>query len=153
MAKKKTNQNVIIKERKRLGFLGLPFSFTTYTLTDKKLIVNKGLFNTVEDEILLYRIVDVTISSKFTQKLFGFGIGNVKVVSSDKSDPKLDIVNIKHYKEFRQYLSNQVEEERLRVKFRAGEMIDRDTQAAEAYDGGDGHDGYDEDDHFGIAGL
>lgn len=119
--------DVIISERKRWGFLGLPLTFTTYTLTSKKLIVNTGFFNTTENEILLYRIADMTIKSSLWQKLFGFGIGDLEVISSDKTHPKLKIKNIKNYNLFKKELSNYTEKERLRIKFRAGELLDRDV--------------------------
>lgn len=44
-----------VRERKRWTFFGLPFTFTTYTLTPKKLTVQTGLFTTAEDDILLFR--------------------------------------------------------------------------------------------------
>lgn len=37
-----------VRERKRWTFFGLPFTFTTYTLTPKKLTVQTGLFTTAE---------------------------------------------------------------------------------------------------------
>ncbi|MDR1564969.1 MAG: PH domain-containing protein [Oscillospiraceae bacterium] len=153
MAKrKKLREEIIMKERKRLKLFGLPFTFTTYTLTPKKLIINRGFFNTTEDEILLYRIVDMTVKSSFSQKVFGFGVGTLKLISSDKTDPKLDLENIKHYKLFRQSLSDQVESERLRVKFRAGEMIDRDAHYGDEM-GDHIHHGDDEQLDFNPANL
>ncbi|MDR1564968.1 MAG: PH domain-containing protein [Oscillospiraceae bacterium] len=137
-------EDILIKERRRWRLFGLPFTFNTYTLTAKKLIVKTGLFNTVEDEILLYRIVDMTVKSTFAQKVFGFGLGSLCIISSDKTSSHLDIKNIRNYKLFRQLLSDQVESERLRVKFRAGEMVDRD-----AHYGDDVHDD-DYEDQFGI---
>ena len=38
-----------VRERKRWTFFGLPFTFTTYTLTPKKLTVQTGLFTTAEE--------------------------------------------------------------------------------------------------------
>lgn len=132
--KGKNTDPIIMKERKRIKLFGLPLSFTTYTLTERKLLVNKGFFNTEEDEILLYRIVDMTVKSTFAQKVLGFGIGNLNIISSDKTSPNLVMNNIKNYKEFRKLLSMQVEKERRRVKFRAGELLDRDVHSAESDD-------------------
>ena len=61
----------LMKERKRLGFLGLPFTFTKYIITDKKLLIESGLFTSNENEILLYKVFDMTYSRSFLQKLFG----------------------------------------------------------------------------------
>ena len=120
-----TKTNEIIKERKRWTFFGIPWTFTTYTLTDKKLIVKEGFFNTKEDEILLYRIIDLAKNRNLAQKLFG--IGSLTVYSSDKSTPEITLKNIRHLNEFHTFLSENVEKERLRVKFRAGEIIDGDV--------------------------
>ena len=52
MAKKQVQQDpVLIKERKRRKFFALPWSFTTYSITSKKLIYKKGFLNSYEDEI------------------------------------------------------------------------------------------------------
>ena len=68
-----------VRERKRWTFFGLPFTFTTYTLTPKKLTVQTGLFTTAEDDILLFRIMDTSYRRTFIQKLFG--LGNILVAS------------------------------------------------------------------------
>lgn len=48
-------------DKKRLLLLGLPLSFTRYTCTDEKFIVETGVLSTREDEIRLYRILDLTM--------------------------------------------------------------------------------------------
>ena len=129
-----TRSNVIMKERKRWLFFGLPFTFTTYTLTDKKLIIKKGFFNTEEDEILLYRVLDLSKTRSLLQKLVG--IGTLDVHSSDKTSPVVQLYNIRHLDDFYNFLSENVEKERLRVKFRAGEIIDQDVEASDgSFDG------------------
>ena len=50
--------NTVWKDRKRT-FLGLPWSFTRYELTEEKLIIETGLFGRKEEEIRLYRIMDI----------------------------------------------------------------------------------------------
>lgn len=124
-----------IKERKRWLFLGLPFTFTTYTLSAKKLVVRAGLFTTVEDDILLYRIMDTSLRRTFGQKLFG--LSSIMAVSSDHSHPELLIKNIRRGRAFKERLDNQVESERLRLRFRAGEYagVDADDDCACAVDG------------------
>lgn len=116
------NSSIIIKERRRWLFFGLPFTFKTYTLTDKKLVYKEGFFTTSEDEILLYRILDIGKKRTFMQKIFG--LGTLSVTSSDKSMPKLDMINIKHISEYHTFLSENIERERLRVRFRSAEVIE-----------------------------
>lgn len=125
MAKKQIEQeNVLIKERKRKTLFALPLSFTTFAVTDKKLIYKKGLLNSIEDEILLYRVQDITVRRTLGQKLFG--LGTIEVDSQDKTCPHLVIKNIKHVKEFRSILSEQVEKEKTRRNFRSTEILDGD---------------------------
>ncbi len=112
------------KERKRLLFFGLPFTFTTYTLSPKKLELKTGFFTTVVNDILLYRVMDTTLSRNLFQKLFG--LGSIQVVSSDKTHPNLCIHNIRNAGDFKEALDEQVERERLRMRFRTGEYIDND---------------------------
>ncbi len=111
----------MIKERKRWTFFGLPFTFTTYTLDERKLIINSGLFTSVEDEILLYRVVDITLKRTLIQKLFH--LGTLIVYAQDKTSSVLEIKNIKNSSQFRRLLSDQVESEKLRLRMRKGEII------------------------------
>ena len=70
------------------------------------------------------RVMDTTLSRNLLQKLFG--LGSVQVVSSDKTHPNLCIHNIRNAKDFKEALDEQVERERLRMRFRTGEYIDND---------------------------
>lgn len=114
--------NIIIKERKRWLFLGLPFTFTTYTLTDKMLIIKTGFLNTTEDEVKLYRIVDMTVRRSLWQRIVG--LGSLEVNSKDQSSGNFEIKNIKHVKEFRAYLTEYLEKDRSSRGMRGAEMID-----------------------------
>lgn len=110
-----------LRERKRWLFFGLPFTFTTYQLTNRKLTVVSGLLTTVEDDILLYRIMDTSLRRTLLQKLFR--LGSIRVASSDHSHPELVIRNIRNAKVFKEALDAQVEQERLRMRFRTGEYM------------------------------
>ena len=118
-----------VRERKRWTFFGLPFTFTTYTLTPKKLTVQTGLFTTAEDDILLFRIMDTSYRRTFIQKLFG--LGNILVASSDHSIPELIIRNIRNAKEFKDLLDEQVEKERFRMRFRSGEYVGMESEGCD----------------------
>ena len=143
MAKKSKNKpklHVLLKERKRWGFFGIPFTFTTYTVTDKKLIVKKGFLSVEEDEVLLFRIKDLTVRRPLRLRIFGMGC--IDVVSSDASLKNFTIKNIKNAKYFQNILSEQIDNERLRLRYRPGEII-------EDGDHDDYHDDYhDFDDGF-----
>ncbi len=115
----------IMRERKRWGFFGIPWTFTVYTLKEKKLVIDTGLFTSVKNEILLYRIVDMTYTRTLGQKLFG--LGTITVYANDKTSPTLAIRNIKHSEAFYEALSDAVEQDRMRMKLRQREIIDIDS--------------------------
>ena len=108
------------KDRKRIIF-GLPWSFTRYRLTSAKLIVDTGFFNRHEEEIRLYRIMDVTLKRSFGQRLWG--LGTVHLCTADESTPELDIQNIKRPRQFKDMLSDMVESEREEKRISAREFM------------------------------
>lgn len=117
-------QKVIMKERKRWLFFGIPWTFTKYTLTNKKLIIEEGVIKSVENEILLYRIVDITYSRNLFQKLFK--LGTITVQSKDKTNPILYIKNIKNSRAFRERLSETIEKDKYNRRMRQNEVIESD---------------------------
>lgn len=118
------------QERKR-NALGLPWTFTKYLLTEDRLFVNTGLFKTVENEVRLYRILDLSLSRTLTQKIFG--IGTIQVSSADKTLGNFEIKNIKNPSEVKEQLSQLVEENREKKRVTNREFM------------GDDLDGPDED--------
>ncbi len=96
-------------DRKRI-FFGLPWTFTTYSLSEDRLIVKTGILNISEDEIRLYRILDVTLKRSFWERLFG--LGTLHLCTADRSSPEIDILHIKDPREVRTLLSDRVETER-----------------------------------------
>lgn len=122
MSETERDETLEIVERKRWLFFGLPFTFTTYVLTNKKLTLRTGLLSTTEDDVLLYRIMDTSLRRSLWQKIFG--LGSIWIASSDQSLPELVVKNIRHVREFKEDLDNQIESERLRMRFRTGEYMD-----------------------------
>lgn len=96
-------------DRKRTLF-GLPLSFTKYSMTDERLFIEQGFLNKKEDEVRLYRIMDVSLSRSFGQRLFG--VGTIHCCSADKSMKDFDILSIKHPKDVKEQLSELVEKQR-----------------------------------------
>ena len=105
----KAMQEFTWTDRKRIIF-GLPWTFTKYCLTEDKLLIRKGIFNLQEDEIRLYRIMDVTLKRSFWERLFG--LGTIHCCSADKSSPEFDILHIKNSLNVKDFLSDEVERER-----------------------------------------
>ena len=113
------------KDRKRTIF-GLPLSFTVYKLTNEKLLIETGVFSKKEEEIRLYRIMDLTLNRPFGQRLFG--VGTIHCCTADKSTPEFDILKIKRPSEIKEMLSDMVEAERDKKRVSAREfMSDEDA--------------------------
>ena len=111
--------------RKRTLF-GLPLSFTKYYLTEEKLLIRTGFLSIKEEEIRLYRIMDMTLGRKLGERIFG--LGTVHICSADKSTPEFDVKRIKKSREFKELLSSMVEEERNKKKVTAREFFDGDEE-------------------------
>ena len=116
--------NFIWKERKR-NALGLPWTFTKYVLTDDRLFITTGLLKTVEDEVRLYRIMDLSLSQTLSQKIFG--IGTIHVSSADKSMKDFEIKNIKKPRDVKEQLSKLVEENRDKKRVTNREFMGEDA--------------------------
>ena len=101
---------------------GLPLSFTRYRLTNERLFCEKGFFNITEEEILLYRIRDLELKLTLWQRIFG--CGSVYIHSSDKTQPTLELKNIKHPREVKELLSDKVEESKDKRRMRSMEIMD-----------------------------
>lgn len=119
-------------DRKRTIF-GLPISFTKYSVTEEKLIIQTGFFNTREDEIRLYRVLDFALNRSFRERIFK--LGTIHVISSDKSTPEFDIKRIKNSKEVKELLSDLVETSRRKNRVSAREFMSSDSfEDGEDYD-------------------
>jgi len=124
MAKKAKVKKEYLWQARRRNAIGLPWSFTVYRLDADRLYIDKGFFNSVEDEIRLYRITDITLRRSFWQKIFG--MGTIHCDSSDVTMKNFDILNVKHPKEVKDMLSKLVDESRLRNRVYTTEnMTDR----------------------------
>ena len=127
--------NILWSARKRTIF-GLPLSFTVYTLTDSKLFIKTGFFNVKEEEIRLYRILDIKSSQTLGQKLLG--VGTVTLYCSDKSDGVLALENIKKPDQVRRFLSDLVEKRRTETGVKGREIFGTGNAAAHPDADGDG---------------
>lgn len=107
-------------DRKRTIF-GFPWSFTRYMFNSDKLIIKTGFFNTHEEEVRLYRIMDVTLSRSMFQRMFG--VGTIVVNSSDKTTPVFEIKSIKNSESVKNKLSDYVEAARKKNRVSAREFM------------------------------
>lgn len=116
----KTKLKKIWSDKKR--YFGMPISFTTYSLSEDRLFVDKGLLKLESEEILLYRIRDLKFTQTLGQRLFK--VGSITVQSSDKTAPILVIENVKNAFDVKELLHENVEKMKLSRKMRVGELID-----------------------------
>lgn len=116
----------------RLRHMGLPLSFTRYALSEDRLFLETGFLSTKCEEIILYRVRDISLTISLWQRIFG--MGTIKIESSDKTRPVLELRNIKHPRQTKELIHQAVEEMKRTRRIRATEIMDDD------------HDLFDEDD-------
>ncbi len=119
------------RERKRTIF-GLPWTFTVYKLTDEKLIIESGFLSKTEEEIRLYRIMDVTLNKPFGQRIFG--LGTIHCCTGDKSTPEFDISKIKNASQVKNMLSDMIEKQRDEKRLAVREYMDDDGDCDDCVD-------------------
>jgi len=117
------------KDRKRIIF-GLPWSFTVYKLTQEKLLIESGFLNKREEEVRLYRVMDLTLLRPLGQRLWG--LGTIHCCTADQSTPEFDIRCVKDAERVKNLLSDMVEQQRDEKGIVSREFMDDG-------DKGDGH--------------
>lgn len=114
------------RDRKRTLF-GLPLSFTVYELEEERLFIRTGFLKIREDEIRLYRILDLTFEQSLGQRIFG--VGTIHCCSSDATMKDFDIRSVKNAREVRELLSRKVEEQR-----QARRVLQREEMEADGHE-------------------
>lgn len=99
-------------ERKRWLFLGLPLTFTKYTVTEEQITINSGLFTRVENDCYMYKIQDTVLSVSLLQRIFG--IATVVCKTSDVTHGQLVLKNIKNAKAIKDFIVECSEEQRMK---------------------------------------
>ncbi len=106
------DEAIIFKERKRVLFFGLPWTFTKYSITPELITVDTGFLNVVEDDCYMYKVQDVKLTTSFWERIFG--LGTVICYTGDITNPELTLVHVKHAKDIKAYLLKQSEAARLK---------------------------------------
>lgn len=134
---KKLPEGILWRERKRT-FLGLPWSFTIYSCSEEILYIKRGFFNQSEDEVRLYRIMDLSLKKTFGQRMFK--VGTIHCCSSDKTMKDFDIINIKHVDAIKKQLSELVEKQRVAKRVTSREyMVDSHEDDDDDFESDDNH--------------
>lgn len=117
------NTKVLWKDRKR--WCGMPLSFTRYYLIEKentwlKLFTSIGLLSTVDEEVNVFRIFDISVYQSLFDKLFN--VGTITLYVNDESTDKLYIRKVKNPFKVRDLIASHIEKERLKRGFRVTEF-------------------------------
>lgn len=100
------------RERKRWLFLGLPFTFTRYTIREDMLVVEEGFFKTVENDCYMYKVQDVQHSATLMEKIVH--VGTVTCFTGDTTHPKLILQHIRNSRAIKDFILERSEEARMR---------------------------------------
>lgn len=129
---KELPEGILWRERKRI-FFGLPWTFTVYSCSKEILYIKRGLFTQTEDEVRLYRIMDISLKKKLWQRIFK--MGTIHCCSGDKTMKDFDIMNIKHVDEIKRQISESVEAQRVAKRVSSREfMVDSHEEESAGYD-------------------
>lgn len=116
-------ENKVLWEGKRRWFFGTTkMSFTKYSLTMEKIIIDSGMLYKKRDEVKLYRVSDIAVRQGLLERMFR--IGTIKIVSSDPSEPKLYLQKIKKPYEIADIISGAVDTVRVEKGVRTNEFLD-----------------------------
>lgn len=114
-------------ERKRIKFLGLPFSFTKYTITEEKLRITAGFLSITEDDAMMYKIQDVRLTRSLTERIFK--LGTITCYTGDTTHPELVLICIRHSSEIKDFIMQSSED--ARRKRRALHTLNIDAEELE----------------------
>ena len=104
---------------------GIKNPFLSYRITDTTLFVRKGFLVTKEEQILLYRVTDLTKAEHIVDRLLKQS--SIQILSTDKTCPCVILKNIKDGDEIRDILNKLVEKERIRHRTNPREIFDREV--------------------------
>lgn len=101
-----------IWEGRRCNCIGMPWTFTKYTLTENKLIFQDGLLNQTTHPIFIDSLRDATLKRNAWQRIIGTGdiilTKSMKIIDSDNESMK----NIKDPKWVFNHILDMIEKSR-----------------------------------------
>lgn len=99
-------------ERKRILFLGLPWTFTKYIINEEFLTVNTGLFRTTEEDCYMYRIQDVKQTTTLMERIVG--VSTLTCYTGDVTTPEIVLKHIRHGKDIKTFILHASEASRIK---------------------------------------
>lgn len=123
MAKSKfTPVEKLWKDRKRV--MGIPMTFTKYSLSEDRIFLEKGLLNLKTDEVLLYRVRDIDLNMSLGQRICG--VGTICIYSSDATTPHMELRNVKDPRAVKELIHQAVEKAKDKRRMRTMEVMGDD---------------------------
>lgn len=107
-----TENLIAFQERKRILLFGLPWTFTTYRITEYMITVNTGFFKIEENDCYMYKVQDVKLTATLLERILG--LGTITCYTGDVTNPQLVIRRVKNAKEIKEYLLKVSEEARIK---------------------------------------
>lgn len=100
--------------------LGKPISFTKYKIDKERVYVRQGLLNIVEEQVPLYRVLDISLKQSFLDTIFKQG--TLILHTSDLTEKAFIMKNIGNPSEVRDMLNEFIEKRRVDTRVRTGEI-------------------------------
>lgn len=117
-------------EGKKL-ILGQPISFTSYRIEDGLLIKRQGILNIQENQIQLYRVIDVELKQDFIDNLVNQG--TIILRSNSKYD-NITLENVGNPREVKALINEEIAEQRRNQNIRTNEMVANNIDVDMDYD-------------------
>lgn len=94
------------------GFMKIPKDY--YELTTERLKITKqGVMTATKSDIELYKIKDTSVKQGIKEKVMD--IGDIEIISSDESDPRITLKKIKSPHDVREKIRSAAKDARDRV--------------------------------------
>ncbi len=91
----------------------------SFRLTSQRFFLETGIFRRKTDRIEVIDMDDITVDQKLLERLFG--VGTIRIISSDKSHPELEMRGIENVKE----VAEKIDEVRRAERRRRGLHIEQ----------------------------
>lgn len=124
---------IVMTERKRWVFFGIPWTFTVYNISEDLLTIDTGFFKTEENDCYMYKITDAKLTRSLFERIFG--LGTVVCYTGDTTDKVISLLHIKNSMEVKDYIIKASEAARMRRRtvnmqdITAGDISDIDPAA------------------------